>query len=633
MSWFSRHSEASAGRIQQIFTAVQPSGRNSSEPIVTARQNSQSLNSSPSTHYIHPPHSESIHPPSSLCNDADSPVSPSEALPAQQDVLQTARLQWQRLLNGNSTSGPRPTGQASRRVLLSEDNSRTNDYWGDILEEKPNDCTRVYALNVNGLRLDGRGGKFDTLCRMLKEAQADVFCGQEHNLDTTQPRVRKIIFDTAAQHWERHRIALGTTPIQFERTYKPGGTMAITVGSLTGRVVNQVRDKWGRWVCQEYLGKTSNRLVIFSIYQPIVTTSDEGKITVTAQQRSLLLRAQDPLSDPRQAFRRDLVQALQSYYTSDTALLVLGDFNESLGSDIEGMTKIAGLFDLVDLMASRHSSSPPATYARGTRRLDYALASPHVCGALRKAGYDAFNERFHSDHRGYYFDFDTAILFGTNTQQLAPREPRGLKANNVKQVTEYIRRKHELLTNCNAFERVLKLHQCDNRHTYAEKLDKDMVAASLSAEAHVTRFGEPAWSVELAQARKRVSLASKQLSAIRTGMALPESFHHECATMEPPLILPTIYAECSSLLRRLKQEVVALVHSSLEKRDEERNRRIAGLEQSQAQGDKKMAQLLRRLKKAEDIKKLFRKIRHLRSTHVRRGVTRIEIPKHPDADP
>jgi hypothetical protein len=120
-------------------------------------------------------------------------------------------------------------------------------------------------MNVNGLNIDRRGGQFDTLCRMLKEVQADVYCGQEHNLDTTQPNIRKILYDTAAQHWDRIRLVLGTTPITFVKAYKPGGTMALTTGSLTGRVVTQTRDKWGRWVVQEFQGRHQRRLVIFSV--------------------------------------------------------------------------------------------------------------------------------------------------------------------------------------------------------------------------------------------------------------------------------------------------------------------------------------------------------------------------------
>ncbi|KAI2490879.1 hypothetical protein MHU86_23702 [Fragilaria crotonensis] len=89
------------------------------------------------------------------------------------------------------------------------------------------------------------------------------------------------------------------------------------------------------------------------------------------------------------------------------------------------------LFDI------RHSSSPPATYARGRTRLDYALSTAHVATALTKSGYEPFNERFHTDHRAYFMDFNTAQLFGTPTQKLGTHVRRILNSSNTSQVTHF----------------------------------------------------------------------------------------------------------------------------------------------------------------------------------------------------
>ena len=79
--------------------------------------------------------------------------------------------------------------------------------------------------------------------------------------------------------------------------------MALTVGSLTGRVIKQVRDKWGRWVCQEFQGRADRRVVIISAYQPVANTSTSpGKITVIAQQKSLIIKEHADAIHPRTAF-------------------------------------------------------------------------------------------------------------------------------------------------------------------------------------------------------------------------------------------------------------------------------------------------------------------------------------------
>ena len=537
--------------------------------------------------------------PSSLSSDAE--LSSISSLPS--TMLRHAQDLWKTLLSGNqkSTLSPPP----ARPISLNTANSRDNKPWGDELDEKQVGHLRLYAVNLNGIPLDARGGQFDITCRILKEIQADVFCGQEHNLDTSQEPIRKILFDTASQHWERNRLTIGTTPIPFKSMFKPGGTLILTVGSTTGRVVKQVRDKWGRWACQEFQGRESQRLVIISAYQPIDSGAKAGKITVAAQHRSLLLRSDDNVQNPRTAFRRDLSLCIADYSNKHFEILLVGDFNEPFGADPDGLTKIAGTFKLIDLMSSRHSSSPPATYARGSKRIDYALGTARFHTSLKRSGYEPFNSRIPSDHRGYFLDFDTATLFGSATQDLAMRANRGLSASNKVQVSAYIRRKYELLQQCNAFERAIQLGNPGNRHAFAERLDRDVLTASLSAEADLPKFDEPAWSVELAHARRKVILLSKMLSVFKTGLDHQTIRQQALEDFAPSFVFPTSPTECSTQLRQAKQDVKQLVSVSIERRDAERNRRIKALEASTTQSDRRAAQQLRRLKKAEDLKNLF----------------------------
>ena len=285
--------------------------------------------------------------------------------------------------------------------------------------EKPDTVTRIYGLNVNGLTLDRRGGQLDVLCKVLKEVQADVLCGQEHNLDSNQTPVRSIIFHTICNHWQQPKATFGTTPITFNNMYKPGGTFMVTAGDLSGRLLQTDHNKWGRWVSHTYQGRGSNKLTILSAYQVVAKDITPGSTSTAAQQHSLLLQQQDYVLNPRTAFRRNLTLAIQAAQALNHEILLLGNFNEAFGSDPDGMTKLAVTCDLLDLMSLRHSTTAPATYAGGSKRLDYALGTHHISTALRKSGNEAFNNRFHSDHRAYYLDFDTKVLFGTETQTLA----------------------------------------------------------------------------------------------------------------------------------------------------------------------------------------------------------------------
>ena len=148
--------------------------------------------------------------------------------------LPTARHAWQQLLSGQGNPRTAPLTHSTRM---------DNECWGDKCEDKEGNHLRLYVQNVNGLRLDQRGGQFDVICQVQKEVQADLLLGQEHNIDAGQYSVRSILHNTHRQHWQRARLNIATTPIAFKKTYKPGGTFMLTVGNATGRIKTQDQDK------------------------------------------------------------------------------------------------------------------------------------------------------------------------------------------------------------------------------------------------------------------------------------------------------------------------------------------------------------------------------------------------------
>ncbi|KAI2513650.1 hypothetical protein MHU86_790 [Fragilaria crotonensis] len=320
----------------------------------------------------------------------------------------------------------------------------------------------------------------------------------------------------------------------------------------------------------------------------------EWNLTVAGQHRSLLLQSQDPVTtNPRSAFRRDLLSTLRSYQREGYAILLVGDFNKSFGSDPDGLRFVAGELHLVNLGPSQHSSQVPATYSRGSKCLDYALGSLRVRDALTLMGYESFNARLSSDHRGFSLDFDTAKLFGSSTPDLVTHTRQMLRANNVHQVTAYIDRTYQLLEAHNAFARSRRFTFPGNRHQFAERLDRDVLAASLSAESSIPPFGEHAWSKQLSRARRpRVQSTRKCLSAIRTHFDV-SGLLHEYAAEFPEDEVPRTQGQCSRLLRLAHCEIRRIVKESYVTRDAERRQRIQELESSIRVSDKETAQQLR----------------------------------------
>jgi exonuclease III len=547
--------------------------------------------------------------------------------------LQIARAEWSKFGMHDGTNSTRPMLSGSRAVQLSVENQRVNTAWGDLLEEKTDNVTRVYCLNVNGFTLDRRGGQFEEFCTTANEVQADIIGCQEHNLDTTQPSVKSILYDTAQRVWTRSKLQFGTTPITYTNMYKPGGTMLASLNHTTGRVIAHQVDKWGRWTSQTLRGKHDRRITVISVYQVVVDTPGSGLVTAAAQQRSLLLDSEDQLTDPRQAFIRDLKLYLDLIISQGDEVLLMGDFNESVGVERNPTSSMLSELGLVNLMTNRHPTPLPATYARGRKCLDYGFATRKVADALVLCGYEAFNHRYTTDHRSYFFDFNTDLLFGAATPQLASPQSRILKSTNVKQVTSYIKIVYDLLLKCNAFERARRLTLPGNRHAYAERLDKDMVQASLAAEKRIKPYGEPAWSITLDQSRKKLNLLRKCLSMMRTGRDLTTIIDAQNAALNEPIVLPINQQECFQAMRAAKSTILDNVAISIELREAEVKKRIQQLQLSSKKSDAALAVLLRRMHRVEAIKRLFAKLRAARVKGNRKGVVALEIPVHPESDP
>jgi len=529
----------------------------------------------------------------------------------QERRLQVAQQQWFRIMRqqtmpdiqeNNRSSNNNNSQKSTEAILhrLHDINSTDelydsilsdNDGWGDKLSDKSASCTRVYSLNVNGFKLDRTGGQFSEYGELHDTINADISCIQEHNLDSTQTQVRSVMYDNMRKRWKHSRLTFSSTPIRFVNQYKPGGTMIVSTGSITGRVIENNYDPWGRWSYQIFRGMRGKKITFISAYQVVKTSGNiTHKTTIAAQQMQLLFMQNDPILSPRAAFRRDLAKFISLCIADSQDICLVGDFNEELGEDQNGMSQIASEFHLIDLMRYKHPElSSPRTYARGRKRLDYALGTVSIAEALTACGYEEFKGRFDTDHRPMFLDFSTEMLFGNTTQTLSSPSSRGFYSNNTKQVSQYLREKHRMLTDHNAFERAKQLQQDGNRHEYAERLDSDMVSASLSAEKQIQHFFPSMWSLQLDKARRRVNILRRMLSMFRLKLDLRKQIQklQELDHGGSTILTPETRQECSVQLRASKQHLNQIIKDHYKIRSTERDEQIARLEASMSMDDKK----------------------------------------------
>jgi hypothetical protein len=159
---------------------------------------------------------------------------------------------------------------------------------------------------------------------------------------------------------------------------------------------------------------------VYQVCKQHHTALGRDKCTAHAQQRCSLLalgNKHDPC--PIKHFHKDLNYFLKMTTAKGDLIVLFGNFNEVLWSDLSRILKLAWSYDCVNIMHTHHQQPHPATCARGKDCMDYVWVSTPIQHAMSTCGYEPFNKIFCGDHHGYFVDFEVSQVFGNELQHLA----------------------------------------------------------------------------------------------------------------------------------------------------------------------------------------------------------------------
>ena len=110
-----------------------------------------------------------------------------------------------------------------------------------------------------------------------------------------------------------------------------------------------------------------------------------------------------------------------------------------IGDSNNALTKMISKVGLIDVHSHKHGlDTDILTYKRGPRRLDYMFVSRRLIDHIKRCGYEKFDTRMVSDHRGYFADFSIKGIFDRRLPKLLSNIMRGIKGNNPVNITKYI---------------------------------------------------------------------------------------------------------------------------------------------------------------------------------------------------
>jgi hypothetical protein len=139
-------------------------------------------------------------------------------------------------------------------LIFAQNMSENHPVGPPISDPKPPDTTQLYFVNPNNFALLAQGGDFDAWCQEMKRLQTDIICAAEHNIDTTSPYACPICHEPADRTFCSYKLELSSSAITLDSTYKPGGTMILSQGNVTGHIISSGQDHMGRWAYTKYAG-------------------------------------------------------------------------------------------------------------------------------------------------------------------------------------------------------------------------------------------------------------------------------------------------------------------------------------------------------------------------------------------
>jgi endonuclease/exonuclease/phosphatase family metal-dependent hydrolase len=132
-------------------------------------------------------------------------------------------------------------------------------------------------------------------------------------------------------------------------------------------------------------------------------------------------------ANPRTSFITDLIVEVDKWKAAGAHIILGGDFNENLGESTDGLSNLVSTCNLTDVHAFFYDiSHEPATYVRGSKRLDYVFVSEGVLPFVQSSGIEPFFTTVHSDHRGLFLDVDLTALLGGKLAKILPPALRGI---------------------------------------------------------------------------------------------------------------------------------------------------------------------------------------------------------------
>ena len=408
------------------------------------------------------------------------------------------------------------------RKLGRQESNRSVEYVGDSCEGKEESSFRIVTQNINGIGQVRNNVKEKAMKEFISDYNIDIMALQQ--LDVSWDKVKN-----ANKIWDRVRgwkessnlsVCYNTEDVN-RRTYQPGGTAVIAVDKITHTWDSSGFDnkKLGRYSWIRFQGSYGRYLRIVSVYRPCRSENDNS--AYMAQYRYSLRFREGRC--PRELLLIDLLQDITAWKEQGDSIIVAGDFNEDIRSELFEMWKEDTGLEDVFMERNGGIHKLPPTFNRGSNPIDTIMCTAGF--QVVKAGYLSFGEGV-GDHRPLFMDVTIASTLGVNVSVPTTMAARRLKLLDPRIVKKYNKLLIKFFRKFSLLDQILLLqdrpsgHLSDEEAANYERLDAIRIRGMVYAERHCRKLkmGGIPWTPELSKIRHGIEVWKLVLSRLRGGL-------------------------------------------------------------------------------------------------------------------
>ena len=303
-------------------------------------------------------------------------------------------------------------------------------------------------------------------------------------------------------------------------------------------------------------------------------------------------------------------------------ILLAGDFNSSLGDDPAGLDRLLNKYQLCDTIQYLHGSYSCASYSRGSKCIDYIFCSQSFLPAIKRGAILPFNSIISSDHRPIFLDIDINQSFRSPLSSLVAPSQRSLSSTNLKKCSQYIANLYDGFERHRILQRIQHLDSlstCTNPSTvqHIEALDRDITRLMLSCEKRLRKPSPTPFSSKLAQACILVSLLKLRYSELKYNKDHSIQIQRHQQRLHTTYPIPSNLVQTKTLLHEARQNVRQLRKHAVALREDF----LVSKE-----SDPDVRKIVKRIRRAEELKRGYAKLRYLLRPSSQTLVTQLEVP-------